>query len=69
MTTQEKIRSLAIRSGLAGATGTQVPMHKLEAFAALLLDEENEACAVEVDKYTHGSRPDLVKEIRARRKP
>ncbi len=45
MITPEQIRSLAIRAGLAGATGTQVPMHKLEAFAALVAAAEREACA------------------------
>lgn len=79
MTTQEKIRTLAIRAGLANATGTQVPMHKLEAFAALLLDDENEACALVCEEIATGRPipPELFREkpvytcaaaIRARRK-
>ena len=42
---QEQIRRAAVRAGLMGMNGTSVAMHKLEAFAELLLDEENEACA------------------------
>jgi lambda repressor-like predicted transcriptional regulator len=50
MITPEQIRSLAIRAGLAGATGTQVPMHKLEAFADLVADAEREACLKECEQ-------------------
>lgn len=45
MTDAEQLRRAAVRAGIMGTHGTQVPMHKLEAFASILLDEENEACA------------------------
>lgn len=41
----EQLRRAAVRAGLMGMNGTSVAMHKLEAFASILLDEENEACA------------------------
>jgi hypothetical protein len=65
MTDTEQLRRIAVRAGIMGSHGTQVPMHKLEAFASLLLDEENEACAViceEIRDFT------AANEIRARRK-
>lgn len=49
MTDTEQIRRAAIKAGLMGTHGTSVPMHKLEAFADYLLDEENEVCATKVE--------------------
>lgn len=45
MKDMEQLRRAAVRAGLMGMNGTSVAMHKLEAFASILLDEENEACA------------------------
>ena len=42
MTDQEQIRRAAVYSGIMGTSGTQVPIHKLIAFAQMLLDEERE---------------------------
>jgi len=68
MNDPEQIRRIAVRAGIMGSHGTQVPMHKLEAFATLLLDEENEACA----KVAWNMEPDdngpIETAIRARRK-
>jgi hypothetical protein len=50
MTDQEQIRRAAVYSGIMGTSGTQVPIHKLIAFAQLLLDEENEACALQCEQ-------------------
>lgn len=67
----QQVRRAAIKAGLMGTHGTSVAMHKLEAFAAYLLDEENEACAKVADGWS--KRDDDVgafigKAIRARRK-
>ena len=68
MTDQEQIRRAAVYSGIMGTHCTQVPIHKLEAFASMLLDEENEACA----KVAWNMEPDdngpIETAIRARRK-
>lgn len=40
MTGAEQLRRAAVRAGLMGMNGTQVPMHKLEAFADYVLTEE-----------------------------
>ena len=64
-----QIRRIAVRAGIMGSHGTQVPMHKLEAFASLLLDEENEACAqVCYDVHQGLSTKRIAELIRARRK-
>ena len=78
MTDTEQLRRIAVRAGIMGSHGTQVPMHKLEAFASLLLDEENEGCAEAVDIMRRdtpmglSSRADALfhaaNTIRARRK-
>jgi len=76
MTDTEQLRRIAVRAGIMGSHGTQVPMHKLEAFATLLLDEENEACAEAVDKYmketenmeARGCLASVAHDLRARRK-
>ena len=70
MTDPEQIRRAAVRAGIMGTHGTQVPMHKLEAFATLLLDEENEACAKAMQPMLRDmiSRGQAVEIIRARRK-
>ena len=70
----EQIRRAAVRAGLMGTHGTSVPMHKLEAFAAYLLDEENEACAQACeqlftnDPLSRNAGRNYAKAIRARRK-
>jgi hypothetical protein len=67
-----QIRRIAVRAGIMGSHGTQVPMHKLEAFASLLLDEENEACAQVCDRFQErgvGMQPaECAGAIRMRRK-
>lgn len=72
MTDPEQIRRAAVRAGLMGTHGTSVPMHKLEAFAAYLLDEENEACAEICDRFQErnvGMQPaECAGAIRMRRK-
>lgn len=72
MNDPEQLRRIAVRAGIMGSHGTQVPMHKLEAFATLLLDEENEACAKMFDDRDTGTgfyEPHEPAEmIRARRK-
>ena len=71
MTNVEQLRRIAVRAGIMGSHGTQVPMHKLEAFASLLLDEENEACAQvceKLNKQFRADATDCAEEIRARRK-
>lgn len=78
MTDTEQLRRIAVRAGIMGSHGTQVPMHKLEAFASLLLDEENEACAQVCDDSYETTTPGqglpedwlltLSEQIRARRK-
>jgi hypothetical protein len=67
MTDQEQIRRAAVYSGIMGTSGTQVPIHKLEAFASLLLDEENEACAYVAEGYPKYGES-IAADIRARRK-
>ena len=65
MKDMEQLRRAAVHAGLMGMNGTSVAMHKLEAFASIMLDEENEACAgicEEVRDFT------AANEIRARRK-
>lgn len=75
----ERLRRAAVRAGIMGTHGTQVPMHKLEAFASILLDEENEACAQAVDEihlfavgdmreFERATLQDAARTIRARRK-
>jgi hypothetical protein len=73
MTDQEQIRRAAVYSGIMGTSGTQVPIHKLVAFAQMLLDEENEACAQICDDWANGwngepEMSEMADEIRARRK-
>jgi hypothetical protein len=70
MTDTEQLRRIAVRAGIMGSHGTQVPMHKLEAFASLLLDEENEACADVAENWNSNGMPrtGVANEIRARRK-
>lgn len=79
MTDAEQVRRAAIKAGLMGTHGTSVPMHKLEAFAAYLLDEENEGCANAVDEihlfavgdmreFERATLQDAARTIRARRK-
>lgn len=38
----EQLRRAAVRAGLMGMNSTSVAMHKLEAFASILLDEERQ---------------------------
>jgi hypothetical protein len=70
MTDQEQIRRAAVYSGIMGTSGTQVPIHKLIAFAQMLLDEENEACADVAENWDSNGMPrtGVANEIRARRK-
>ena len=72
MTDQEQIRRAAVYSGIMGTSGTQVPIHKLVAFAQILLDEENEACAELCDRFQErdvGMQPaECAGAIRMRRK-
>jgi hypothetical protein len=74
MKDMEQLRRAAVRAGLMGMNGTSVAMHKLEAFAELLLDEENEACAqVSADTAERwsdntGVADEITEAIRARRK-
>ena len=69
MKDMEQLRRAAMRAGLMGSHSTQVPMHKLEAFASTLLDEENEACAVDADWCIQNHIEQHTPErIRARRK-
>lgn len=73
MALTEQIRRAAIRAGLMGMNGTSVAAHKLEAFAAYLLDEENEACAelfesMSDEQWSCLTQAEGVEAIRARRK-
>ena len=68
MTDTEQLRRAALRAGIMGSHSTQVPMHKLEAFASLLLDEENEACASFIEELDERGFKELAGLIRARRK-
>ena len=68
MTDQEQIRRAAVYSGIMGTSGTQVPIHKLIAFAQMLLDEENEACALFIEELDERGFKELAGLIRARRK-
>ena len=68
MTDQEQIRRAAVYSGIMGTSGTQVPIHKLVAFAQMLLDEENEGCASFIEELDERGFKELAGLIRARRK-
>ena len=72
MKDMEQLRRAAVRAGLMGMNGTSVAMHKLEAFASILLDEENEACAELCDSFQArdvGMQPaECAGAIRMRRK-
>lgn len=68
MKDMEQLRRAAVRAGLMGMNGTSVAMHKLEAFASTLLDEENEACAQLIEDLDERGFKELAGIIRARRK-